>query len=333
MYFRRFELLDALRGRTAGQDPANADAAGHCVRQARDYFASADAASLLTRPVLLYYGMVSLAKVLLLLDPESPLGIAEIESIERQGHGMKQIDPPESPNGDWVLQECAIEVTADRKKNGPWLGRGVFPQLSRRLIPNGGGGWLGQQVPMLALFQAVPQLDLLMRETLGHENGFSGLWVTQVQRGEQFNLELPAADGIPLTRNEAQSRVSYLDREKYPVEEVDDARSPFRIRVSEDDFYALPEREELARHIHVLPPSLLGERMDGLLAQYMLMYGLSIVARYKPHRWGAILRGESTPLLPVLEQLMAVASRWWPNIVLNRLTNSVVLFAPHSYYS
>jgi YaaC-like Protein len=106
---------------------------------------------------------------------------------------------------------------------------------------------------------------------------------------------------------------------------------PFRITVSEEDLYALPSREEFTSHSNVLPPNMLGERLEGLLAQYVLMYALSVVARYKPHRWAGILQGETT-LLPILEKLMAVAERWWPNLVLNKLTNTVVLFAPTMYW-
>ena len=46
-----------------------------------------------------------------------------------------------------------------------------------------------------------------------------------------------------------------------------------------------------------------------------------------------MLRGESSPVLPIIEQLMAFAYRWFPNVVLNKLTSSIVLFASHSYFS
>jgi hypothetical protein len=85
MYFRRFELVEAVRGRTAGYDLANAEAVAHTIRQAREYFASAAMPHFSQRPVLLHYGMVPLAKLLLLLHDTEPLGIQEIESFERQG--------------------------------------------------------------------------------------------------------------------------------------------------------------------------------------------------------------------------------------------------------
>lgn len=126
MYFRRFELIEAVRARTADHSLASAQAVAHTLRQAREYFASAAGASLLTRPVLLYYGMVSLTKLLLLLDDREPLSIHDIEQIERQDHGLKEIDEPEAPENVWRFEECSVEVTANRKRTG-LQSRGVFP--------------------------------------------------------------------------------------------------------------------------------------------------------------------------------------------------------------
>ncbi|HLQ33697.1 MAG TPA: YaaC family protein, partial [Chloroflexota bacterium] len=111
-YWRRFEVAESV-GEIAHSAKAknNAEAIGHCVRQAREYFSSAGNAQPLTRPVLLYYGMVSLAKLILLMDSENPLSMEEIEDAERHGHGLRQHDPPSS-GGSYLLEEGEIEVTA-----------------------------------------------------------------------------------------------------------------------------------------------------------------------------------------------------------------------------
>lgn len=331
MYFRQFELIETARSRTARRDQASAEAVAHTVRQAREYFASAAGASLLTRPVLLYYGMVSLAKLLLLLDRVEPLTIDQIEVIERQGHGLKETDSTEAPDRVWRLEDCAVEIVADRKRSG-LQGRGIFPQLAHRLVSSGSERWLGEQVAFLELLQAVPQLDLLLRQTFGEENGFAGVGVRRERRGDDFDLELMLTPGVA-TLGDVLDRLPYLDASKHEVLAVTESGHQFKIRVSESEFYSLPSREEFSEHINVLPAAVFGVRMEGFLAQYALLYALSIIARYKPHRWGSILRGESTPILPIVEHLIAIAYRWFPNVVLNKLTDSVILFAPHSYWS
>jgi hypothetical protein len=89
--------------------------------------------------------MVSLAKLFLLLDPVEPIRIQEVEFLERQGHGLKEIDVPDDPEHLWRLEDCSVEVTADRKRTGIQP-RGVFPQLANRLIPGGAKAWLGEQI-------------------------------------------------------------------------------------------------------------------------------------------------------------------------------------------
>jgi len=329
IYFRRFEVIDSVQARTKDGLRANAEAVRHCVRQARDYFASASAASLMTRPVLLYYGMVTLAKLLLLVDHLRPLGIDDIEELERNGgHGLKQRDPDNASSGPYHLEAGSVIVTAGDRKGGGRLGRGIFPQLADRICPKHGETWLDQQVPLFDLLRAIPQLDLLMREGFGDRAGFSGLWVPRFDRGY---VEIRVSDTATIAVNEVQGRIAYLDSERYSVRQPSRADSQlYALDVAEEEQDELLSREEFSEHDHVLPATLLGDRLEGLLAQYMVMYALSIVARYKPHRWAEILQGE-TGVLPILEKLMTVAERWWPNLVLNRLTSSAVLFAPTMY--
>ncbi|HLQ34760.1 MAG TPA: YaaC family protein, partial [Chloroflexota bacterium] len=98
-----------------------------------------------------------------------------------------------------------------------------------------------------------------------------------------------------------------------------------------EEWDQVAEREENSEHLYVVPPAVLGDRMNGLLAQYMVVYALSIVARYKPHRWGEIMEGKRSVSLPVIETIMNISTRWWPNLMLNHLTGTWVCFAPQLY--
>jgi hypothetical protein len=124
------------------------------------------------------------------------------------------------------------------------------------------------------------------------------------------------------------ARYRFADRRK----EGQPYGPPLGMAVSRDDAYRLVVREEFIRGAYTIPSTLLGERFDSLLAAYAAMYALSIVARYKPHRWARILEGRDSPLLPVIETLMMICERWWPNLLLNRLTNSVVNFGQPTYW-
>jgi len=337
-YYRRYEVIDFVQSRD-GSSQTHAEEAGHCVRQAREYFRSARSAPLLTRPVLLYYGMVSLGKLLLLLDEKTPMSMDDIEVLERHGgHGLKQYDPkpPDVGDGAFHLERSLVEVTIEQGKKGSVNGRGIFPQLAARVTPTGGMSWLGQRFTLEEILRAIPQLDLHMRQAFGEDKGFTGLVVANMTWSADrsvYKLEISREPSAPKDAEEAQRRIAYLDPSASPVTTGNDPYDPFTIPVEGAIAYSVVAREELTRTAQVLPATLYGERFDGLLAQYMAMYALSIVARYKPHRWAEILEGRRSPLLPVLERLMATAERWWPNLVLNRLEGAWVLFAPASYLS
>lgn len=329
MYFRRFEVIDQVRGRTATvESDANAEAVVHCVRQAREYYRSARTAPLLTRPVLLYYGMVSLGKLLLLLDEHNPVEMDEVEQFERRGHRLGEIDPDATSTGVYQLEEARIEVSGDVRRSGERIGRGIFPQLAERVCPTRGRRWIGEQFAVRDVLRAIPQLDLQLRQAFGQEQGYTGVGVSPASFSDGTDaLRVVANESAPQSAADVYARAPYLSPDQYPVE-PGDSFYPLQIRVpAPARLYEFVAREELSPFSYVLPPVMLGERLDGLLAQYMAMYALSIVARYKPHRWATILEGRHSALLPVLEKLMAVSERWWPNLVLNRLTGTTVLFA------
>jgi len=180
MYFRRFEVIDWVNSRVRkGAARSPAEAVGHCVRQAREYFRSARSAPLITRPVLLYYGMVSLGKLLLLLDEANPLDIDQIEQFERKGHGLKQLDPEASlDTGVYRLEDARVEVSAQQRKGGGVTGLGIFPQLAQRVSPDSTSAWLNEVFFLRDLLRAIPQLDVTLRQAFGDQQGYSGLEVS-----------------------------------------------------------------------------------------------------------------------------------------------------------
>jgi YaaC-like Protein len=282
--------------------------------------------------VLIYYGMVSLAKLILLMDRSQPLEIDQIEALERQGHGLRQLDrlnASESPL--YSLDEAAVLVTAEVSHGRVYGARGVFPALCGRVCPHGGAGWLNASITIRELLRAVPQLDLMMRQIYGDVSGFSGVLVSDNMRLADGTCQFKLSDegSNPKTVEDAQERIAYLDRRQYQVLIGPDGK--LAIPADCDELYRLDAREELATDFYTLAPAWRGDRLDNLLAQYMLMYALSIVARYKPHRWAGIIEGRDTPLLPILEKLMSVSERWWPNLMLNFLVDKMICFAGPMY--
>jgi hypothetical protein len=331
-HFGRFELVSRVRSEF-GVSEESAEAIGDCVRQARALFRSAHDSPLLTRPILLYYGMVSLSKLFLLLDADHPLSMEEIESYEKDGHGLRLTDSEAST--DYALEESVVHFPTNNRKGGITTPRGMFLQLADRVSPGAADAWIHHTLKFGDLLGYVPQLDDLVRDLLKTHRGYLGTFPDMrwaANEGHQILLlRYFSPESEPRNLDEAVDRLAWISQSDYPVEadpidNVGTHLGGYGIRYRETLPLPMATREEFAAVARVYPPAIHGVRFESLLAEYVLLYALSIVARYKPHRWARILEGRESPLLPILERLMWVGERWWPNLVLNRLTGQEVCF-------
>lgn len=335
-YYRMLETPDVVRRVAGDRAPEeNLVAARDTIRQARAYFSAAQGSPLLTRPVLAYYGMVSLAKLLLLLDSKQPRTLREIEEVERKGHGLKQHDV--LVDGAFSLEASEIEVTGDGSR-APFRPRGMFPLLAEVVLGSEASRWLGKRVSVLQLVRSVPQLATVLEQALGADRGYLGAEVshnTSADGSVELQPDLDHPSG-PKTAEDVLARAPYLNDCGAIVVATGGSRPDQRqvaIKFpSSATAYEVASREEFAPGAAALPPDLHGVRFDSLLASYALMYALSIVARYKPDRWASILDGNGSSLLPVIESFIPVAERWWPNLLLNRLTGKWIHFGQPSYF-
>jgi hypothetical protein len=71
---------------------------------------------------------------------------------------------------------------------------------------------------------------------------------------------------------------------------------------------------------------------DVVVFDFMLLYALSIWARYRPALWREISEGELDRHRALVTTFLRVVARVVPNIVLNRLYGRKFLVAPFSYY-
>jgi hypothetical protein len=150
----------------------------------------------------------------------------------------------------------------------------MFPQLARRICPTGGATWFGQKFSLIELLRSVPQVDLQMRQAFDETSGYRGVW-TETMEYPDGRTEIRVSDriGNPVNAVELRERAPYLDWEQLSVPTNDAPYGKLAIGVSHHlDAYRFLGREEFTGSSYILPADLRGERCDGLLAQYMLMY-------------------------------------------------------------
>jgi len=102
-YIDLFSEYYDLRKRTNSTEKASQ--ISFCLRQASEYYQASKQATILTKPVLLYYGMLNLCKALILL--KNP-GISLQNSLTT--HGLRHVSP--TSNSSLLALSCRVEKSA-----------------------------------------------------------------------------------------------------------------------------------------------------------------------------------------------------------------------------
>jgi hypothetical protein len=283
----------------------------YCIRQAREYFRAAEGVSILTKPLLLFYGMVCLAKTLILLKkPDYPrlLGVER----SRRAHGLGYRDDESSPS---LVEEDQVTIQDN----------GTFADLYRTYkeeLPVGRFysirdlmGWIPELYPQIGMYDR-------FRMKLASGNSDIIAWegkvrlmlhvfnAGQFREGELYDLypflkehfEVSEADpGLQFmgkTSQVTREQTSDRTRETSAVAELEQVLSEHSRYSYFTIMYLLPLPEKL--------------QLNPLLASYMLMYGLSRVCRYMPDKWGRVIEGKESNERWLLERYVHLASKAFP---------------------
>ena len=283
----------------------------YCIRQAREYFAAAEDVTILTRPLLLFYGMVCLAKTLILLkEPDYPTLIGE--QGNKRLHGLSYRD---HATDSTLVEEDEVTIQS----------AGTFADLYRTYkeeLPGNRSytlrdlmGWIPELYPQIAKYDRFK-----MRLASGNSDIIS--WEGKVRAnlhifnakdfpdGTLFNLypflqeHFEASEANPgiqfMGRSEQATRERTLDRtrETVAVKELEKFLSRYCRYSYFTVMYLLPDKEQL--------------QFTPLLASYMLMYGLSRVCRYMPDKWGRVVEARESNERWLLERYVQFASKTFP---------------------
>ena len=282
------------------------------LKQAKEYFLASQSVSLMTRPLLLFYGMLSLSKLLILLrNPEYPTLVASNKSL--QAHGLTYQD---RRSDEHLVDQDIVQI---RKS-------GTFSELYRYYkaelpavrdysisdlyawIPDLYADYLGAEVSHKYAFsridiahegdKIVPQITVHNRDRIGD---------TELYRTYPFlKSDFAESDGVftgctpdntrdypkDLPKGPRQSRVDEL------VDEIEDylsGRSSYDYLTRE---YLVPQESEF--------------QLNAMLATYMITYGYSRMCRYIPDKWGIALDGSASNEKWIIEKMVELATKTFP---------------------
>lgn len=291
------------------------------VKQAREYYRAARESDLFVRPLLSYYGMMTLSKVLMLTQvPDYP----ENTAVLRHGVSTRK-----RKRGDY--QFFADEVRVQRE--------GLFPELARN---RGWGSLIGDSWSLRDLFALVPELQDGYRQLFSEET-LVPVAVPEVpsvsDRGMPLVLEDRILDQLHLTPRGLANRLNRFSTDgqvRFTCDETPASGSRIllfwhhprisHIHLWEHGFAHPLFREDMHGNHWLLSVQREAAGIPELFVHYALLFALSMLCRYEPPLWGEMIHGMASEEMVLIQEFLQVTQRKFPNLILNELFEEKILF-------
>jgi hypothetical protein len=294
------------------------------VRNATDYFRLKQEQNVSQRVLNLYYGTLSFAFAEMLASPTGPSTLAAIEDMTKQGHGLYTIDG--SSDG---IEQLVVGVISSGYF-ARWMefqGKPVTELPQRK--PKVTSDLLKQPATTFAtlteLFARVPDLADVFFEISDQPPA----WVEPIYGSSanppHWDPTRPRASSTYITLLDRSCRVTREDILRFPnaFKEVTEVSSKypgrhFRVRVDHPDhefwhevlpLHRSPFTANVAGTL-ILP--LFGTVTEFRSIALALLYGLSIVVRYRPSVWRRVQEGDLDHYRALVESFLSIAERVLP---------------------
>jgi hypothetical protein len=284
-----------------------------CIRQADEYYRSADSVSLATQPLLHFYGASALAKAVILAN------IPEVQLSDLNYHGLS--------TRPTVAPKFAEELKAYNDRPKEWevekeyaiSNNGVFPYLCQAV---------GDKVPPNGCVFTFKELLSTIPDMARRFSHFS-------EPSHCFYLS-----NFPEFNQDKKLHVSFSSREKlrkvttiFPefVTQFEQTGDGF---VSCDPMDKYPPflciQEGTVAGIYLVRPLECGIYKSFPIL-FTTLYILSNVVRYKPTFWMKVIDGQTSGIISIVEAFCSIAKRRLPNDVLDAIWNESFKYGTPGY--
>jgi hypothetical protein len=287
-----------------------------CIQQAEEFYAAAEHATVNTSPLLLYYGMFSLAKALVVANHPSLL----LDSINYHGLKRSKDELDEVPLED-------VHLVTDG---------GAFEEFMKITV--------GNALPRHA---KVKFRDLL--SVLPSVSDFFSRYYRQSPRClplyDSFGGGTDQLISVSISSHKADGALTVEqiyevipDLEPDFLHEETKAAHVFRAKDlrSWPEYMGKYESPLGGRYlIGCLPTELEGRRGQSYVsppvAEYMLVFLLSDCVRYRQEFWGRVVSGEQTGILGLINLVLSQTIRQFPNLILDQLFGELFTYGSPAY--
>lgn len=269
------------------------------MKAAREYYKAAGGVTVLTEPLLLFYGMSALSKVL--------WGTTYGKESPSRSHGLQEV-------GDWdgVSSNLSVRILKD----------GTFPQFNGCFCKE---SFQNRVFSLKELFSLVPEVkvsyETIFKEksralkVVRHRYGFTmGIDVLDSELEKYVDLENLIASIPDIEKKYRKNMYRYKDRIHLSCLYTDLSDPTIRA-VSGEEYIVLPLKKEAAT---VIVPE--------MSVHYLIAYLLGMFSRYHLKEWAELVKGEKSGEIFIVEKFLDTTKRKFPNMILNELHNSNFFF-------
>lgn len=305
--------------------PTKARQIASIVEQAEQYFNSARSSAWEIRPLLTYYGMVGLAKCLILAgDNGYTLESTNPSSAEQEVHGLGWTAHSAADriirDGNGLLDEfCYVKTSATR----PGLYTLFRRCYAENDLPNGSRFTVKQLLSLIPDLQREFYMHLQAQPRTWHCDSRFGRDVVSdgyhLIRFEQYDALLLGAPGVPATPLQHFPELAnlYVPQGEYQFTSVQECRS------ADDHIYAA----RAASGLDFAYMRLGGHVLTDADVDYMLMFTLSNLVRYRQDKWSQLVNRTNNDDIFLVDSAVELATLKFPRFVLNELEGTYYFFA------
>ncbi|WP_050009210.1 YaaC family protein [Caldalkalibacillus thermarum] len=293
------------------------------LKQGETYFTEAEQCARMVKPLLLFYGMASFKKALILLyDPEYPKTTRVLQ------HGLTT---RKKKKLDYLFSADEVKMQKD----------GLLPYFSKRVLKQ--PLIINEKYKVKTLLSQCPEL----------QNSCQLLFQTQTF----IPVEVPfmptqlKENRCPIKINPRDLRALSIDLDhlqhllgdnKYTIERIDQEKEMVVVKLLaaekgnkgfvqswadvqiQDGIHPRLSLDYQGQfHLYVGPlPSITHE----FIIYHMVMYVLSMLCRYDTEAWGELLFSFGSQELFVIDEFLTLVQRKYPNLILNHLFGEYLLF-------
>lgn len=262
------------------------------------YYEQAVQAPLMIQPILIFYGFVHLIKACILLkDPNYP------ETTSVLAHGVSS-RKRKKQQYRFLEDEVKIQKT------------GLFPFMSDKLFHM--KQLEGDKVTMEELLSNIPEVAHLFSKLEKKKIFEKG----QFQNGH-FLISNNILDSFHMTENRFEDYLRSKFQTSFSVSTHD--KDFFKIAIENDLFgEILPFRYNIVEKHYFLPltkSDLL--QFPEILIHYLLLYNLSMIARYETEWWSELMKMMSNNDFPFIQSFLETTIRKGPFLIYQQLISGV----------